>query len=431
MTSPKNIKELRASLGLFNFFRRLVCGYSKITSVFHDLLTKNDDYIWRDQHEAAFQQFKLRMLSGPILSFYDASKPLLVISDSSLFSIGYVIVQEWENKQFHIIASGARSLSPTERKRSITHLECLAVVVAVSENHSLQANKFFTVYTDHFSLAFLQNLSNFNSRIHRYVCLFLGYRYEILYKKGSENISNIISRLDYANQLKPSNNSVAKFNKNVPKIDYVIESKTNHTISSEQLQSSLVQDTLSASVLLPPKLDSQALDTGANYNSAEHSLKENLLPLMSDNYKPINSGTPVSSPDVTGVTLESTDYIIPINFEAVLNESLYSDTVYAAESPVYAVESATSEGIHNDNFSESETDDAGWTPSYRFVYSTDSDTERKSDFSENNYVGAGTRFPSTDSPKILINKPTPKINCFFQKVILSQSVRSSHPLSKF
>jgi len=94
MTSPKNIKELCESLGLFNFFRRLVCGYSKITSVFHDLLTKNDDYLWKDEHESAFQELKLRMSSGPILSFYDSSKPLLVISDSSLFSIRYVIVQE-------------------------------------------------------------------------------------------------------------------------------------------------------------------------------------------------------------------------------------------------------------------------------------------------------------------------------------------------
>jgi len=129
------------------------------------------------------------------------------------------------------------------------------------------------VYTDHFSLAFLQNLSNSNSRIHRYACILSGYRYEILYKKGSENISDIIGKLDYANQLKPSDDSVAKCNKNIPKIYYAIKSKTNPTIPSEQLQSSLVQDTLSESVLLPRKLVFQALDTGVNYNSAEHSLK--------------------------------------------------------------------------------------------------------------------------------------------------------------
>jgi len=90
------------------------------------------------------------------------------------------------------------------------------------------------VYTDHYSLAFLQNLSNSNSRIHRYACLLSGYNYEVLFKKGSENISDIISRLDYANQLKLSDVSVTKCNENVPKIDYVFEDKTNPMISSEK-----------------------------------------------------------------------------------------------------------------------------------------------------------------------------------------------------
>jgi len=98
MSAPKNLKELRGTLGLFNFFGRFICGYSINISVFHDLLTTNEDYLWRDVHELAFQDLKQRMLSGPILSFYDASKPLLVISDSSFFSLGYIIVQESENK---------------------------------------------------------------------------------------------------------------------------------------------------------------------------------------------------------------------------------------------------------------------------------------------------------------------------------------------
>jgi len=74
MTALKNIKALRSTLGMFNFFRGLVVGYSKITSVFHDLLSKSEnDYIWKAEHESAFQDLKQRMLSGPILGCYDAS----------------------------------------------------------------------------------------------------------------------------------------------------------------------------------------------------------------------------------------------------------------------------------------------------------------------------------------------------------------------
>jgi len=52
-----------------------------------------------------------------------------------------------------------------------------------------------------------------------YACLLPGYQYEVLFKKGSENIFDIISRLDYTNQLKPSDDSVAKYSVNIPKID--------------------------------------------------------------------------------------------------------------------------------------------------------------------------------------------------------------------
>jgi len=122
-----------------------------------------------------FQDLKQRMLSGPILGFYDASKPLYMMTDSSLFAMGYVIYQESENKLNHLIACGGRSLSSTECKISIPDLKCMALIFGINDNHSLLVNRHFTVYTDHYSLFFLKNLSNLNSRIHRYACQLEGY----------------------------------------------------------------------------------------------------------------------------------------------------------------------------------------------------------------------------------------------------------------
>jgi len=74
---------------------------------------------------------------------------------------------------------------------------------------------------------------------------------------------------------------------------------------------------------------------------------------------------------VSETYLEPKDYILPINFEAVLDENLYSDTVYAA------VESMTSEGILTDSFSELETEVAAWANAYTFIYESDNITENK------------------------------------------------------
>jgi len=249
MAAPKNIKALRSTLGMFNFFRRLVFGYAKITSVFYDLLYKSEnDYIWKAEHESAFQDIKQRMLSGPILGFYDASKRLYMMTNSSLFAVGYLIYQKFENKQNHLIACGGRVLTLTERKRSITDLECMALNIGINDNHSLLVNCHFTVYTDHYFLSFLKNLSNLNSRINRYACLIEGYNYEVKFKNGADNISDIISRLDNADQLKTSDDSVVKCNKNIPKIDFVFESKTNAPMPA--LQSPKVHEILSKITLL-------------------------------------------------------------------------------------------------------------------------------------------------------------------------------------
>jgi len=91
-----------------------------------------------------------------------------------------------------------------------------------------------------------------------------------LIQKGAENISDIISRLDYANQLKPSDVSVKKCNENIPKIDFVF--KNNPTSASEQ-QSTRVQDTLSESALLLSKLDTLT-------HESVTSLKNDLAPLV-------------------------------------------------------------------------------------------------------------------------------------------------------
>jgi len=66
-------------------------------------------------------------------------------------------------------------------------------------------------------------------------------------------------------------------------------------------------------------------------------LKENTLSVMGIRSKPINICLKDSSQDVSGTHFEPKDYILPINFKAVLDENLYSDTVYTA------TESMTSE----------------------------------------------------------------------------------------
>ena len=90
---PSNQKELKGFLGYTGFFRRLVRGYSQITVPFQNLLRKDTKFIWKPEHEDAFQRLKAALLAEPVLSFYRSDREIHLTTDACSRSIGYIITQ--------------------------------------------------------------------------------------------------------------------------------------------------------------------------------------------------------------------------------------------------------------------------------------------------------------------------------------------------
>jgi hypothetical protein len=220
---PNSQTKLKSYLGFVNFFKKLIVGYSHVTIAFQNLLQKNAPFIWTDDHDRAFNELKLRLLSAPILKFVDLSKPIHVTTDCSSFALGWVITQPHDNTVKaapHLIAAGGRYLNKTEQRRSVADLEALAILEACKHNHSLLTSCKFHVYTDHCSLQYIKSFANHSGRLYRYSLGLQNYDYEIHYKKGSENIADFLSRIDFNDQLgTKQNNSVNDdiiFDNNLP-----------------------------------------------------------------------------------------------------------------------------------------------------------------------------------------------------------------------
>ena len=117
--TPKNPKQVRSFLGLCNYYRRFVLGYSKIVHPLNQLLHKDRKFKWTSECTSAFDTLKAALTSSPILALPDTSKEFILSTDASATAIGFVLSQKDDNKE-HVIAYGGRSLRGAELKWDVS-----------------------------------------------------------------------------------------------------------------------------------------------------------------------------------------------------------------------------------------------------------------------------------------------------------------------
>ena len=109
--APTKVTELRSFLGLVNYYRRFIKGYSTIAAPLTDLLKKAIKWEWTVDRQQAFDTLKRAIMEEPVLALPDHTQPFEVHTDASDFAIGGVLMQEE-----HPIAFESRKLNDTERR---------------------------------------------------------------------------------------------------------------------------------------------------------------------------------------------------------------------------------------------------------------------------------------------------------------------------
>ena len=111
-------------LGLFNFYKKLVKGYSKICSPLFNLLQKDKPFVWNESCQEAFDTLKNELINAPTLAYPDMNRPLTLSCDASRSGLGYILGQVGKDKLEHVIAYGGSALKNPEKNYPVTELEC-------------------------------------------------------------------------------------------------------------------------------------------------------------------------------------------------------------------------------------------------------------------------------------------------------------------
>ena len=187
--APRNVKELRRALGMFNWFRKFIPNYSIVCEPLTKLLRKHVKFIWSNEQELAFQKLKQLLLNSDILAFPRFDQPFYLAVDSSSHGIGYVLYQKHgsgSEEKNRVIRFGSKSLTSWQKSYGPTKLELLGVVTSIVENSSYLRGSYFVVECDHQSLRPLfQN--KFKGAIYdRWLAVLQQYNFDISYKPASQ-----------------------------------------------------------------------------------------------------------------------------------------------------------------------------------------------------------------------------------------------------
>ena len=184
--TPKNLKELRSFLGLANYYRRFIKGFSVIASPLNALTRKGVKFCWTESCANAFDKLKRALVSAPILAYPNFEEPFLLFVDASSTGIGFTLAQNQNGKEV-VIAYNGRGLNSAEQNYSTTEKEGLALVEGIKKFQPYLHNKKFTVYTDHGSLRWLMNVKDATGRLARWALLLQKYDFDIVYRPGTQN----------------------------------------------------------------------------------------------------------------------------------------------------------------------------------------------------------------------------------------------------
>ena len=176
--TPKNVSELRAFLGIINYYGKFLSNLSAQLSPLHELLQKKSKWKWTSTHTKSFETAKDALQANSLLVHYDDSKPL-----------GEVLSPIMPDGVERPVAYASRTLTTAEKNYSQLEKEGLDVVYGVKKFHDYLCNRHFLIESDHQPLAHLFGEQKgipplASSGIQRWALTLSAYHYSIRYKSG-------------------------------------------------------------------------------------------------------------------------------------------------------------------------------------------------------------------------------------------------------
>jgi len=144
---------------------------------------KKNSFLWNDEAQQGFTTLKNAMCSTPVLALPDFTKYFVIECDALGMGIGAVLMQEGRP-----LAFTSQQLSGKNLGQSTYEKETMAILHAIDTWRPYLLGRRFHIRTNHHSLKYFLEQRISSPQQNKWLAKMLGYDYEIIYKKGHENI---------------------------------------------------------------------------------------------------------------------------------------------------------------------------------------------------------------------------------------------------
>ena len=185
MAAPTDKKGVERLLGTVNYLGKFIPNLATIMQPIRTLLRNDTDFQWSFEQGKAFQEIKniLTKEGGPVLKYFDVTKPITISCDAPPTGLGAVLLQEESP-----VAYTSRSLTDSESRYAQIEKELLAVQFSLERFNQYTYGKNVIVESDQKPLESIvkKPLSAAPPRLQRLLLRMQRYDYTIIYKPGKE-----------------------------------------------------------------------------------------------------------------------------------------------------------------------------------------------------------------------------------------------------
>lgn len=281
---PQTIKQLQRFLGLTSYFRKFILKYSSIAAPLTDLLKKNVDFNFDEEHIAAFNTLKQRLASDPVLKIYDPDLETELHTDASMEAISAILLQKSnEDGLLHPVHYMSKKTTDAQRKYTSYELEALAIIEGIKKFRPYLFGTKFKIVTDCAAFQMTLKKRDLNTRVARWVIFLQDYTYTIEHRAGEKmKHTDALSRAPFIAAITPVHESIIRTQELDEKLHAIMEIlKENKPYLDYQMRNGALYKGVEQQLVIPKRLEQEIIKR-AHENG--HFGKKKTIEIISKDY---------------------------------------------------------------------------------------------------------------------------------------------------